>query len=144
MWCEFIKALEPKASFRVAATETQLTELEKTLDVSLPVDLKSLLMESNGVLGEFELRLVWTVEEMHQYNSKMRTDPTFVHYFMPFSCLLFFADAGNGDLFAFSIVQGKVGRSDVYVWNHEDDSRTWAAPSLKVYLEWWLNGKLNI
>lgn len=144
MWYEFIKALEPKASFRAAATETQLTGLENTLGVTLPVDLKSLLLEPNGVRGAFGLRLIWTVEEIHQYNSKMRTDPTFVHAFMPFHCLLFFADAGNGDLFAFSIVQGKVGRSAVYIWNHEDDSRTWAAPSLKVYLEWWLSGKLNI
>ncbi len=120
MWREFIKTLEPKASFQVEASETQLTELENALDVLLPVDLKSLLMESNGVLGEFELRLIWTVEEIHQYNSRMRTDPKFVNYFMPFSCLFFFADAGNGDLFAFRIVQGKIGHSDVYVWNHED------------------------
>jgi hypothetical protein len=32
----------------------------------------------------------------------------------------------------------------VFVWNHEDDSRTWVAPSLRVYLEWWLTGKIKI
>jgi hypothetical protein len=24
------------------------------------------------------------------------------------------------------------------VWDHEQDSRTWVAPSLRTYLEWWL------
>jgi hypothetical protein len=30
--------------------------------------------------------------------------------------------------------------ADVYVWDHEDDSRRWYAASLLEYLEWWLSG----
>ncbi|MDQ4123150.1 MAG: SMI1/KNR4 family protein [Acidobacteriota bacterium] len=63
---------------------------------------------------------------------------------MPFDSLLFFADAGNGDQFAFRILKGEIRRNDVFVWNHEDDSRTWVASNLKQYLQWWLSGKLQI
>ncbi|CAI8713500.1 Alpha/beta hydrolase [Bacillus sp. IT-79MI2] len=31
-----------------------------------------------------------------------------------------------------------------YVWNHEDDSRTWVAPSLKQFIEWWSDGTISI
>lgn len=63
---------------------------------------------------------------------------------MPFEPLLFFADAGNGDMFAYTVCNGSVRRPDIFVWNHEDDSRTWVAPSLALYLEWWLSGKLKV
>lgn len=144
MWLEFIKAVEPKAELLVGVTESQLASLEKTLNISLPSELKSLLIETNGIRDEFGLRLIWSVEEIERHNLKMRTDPIFIDNYMPFNNLLFFADAGNGDKFAFSIVQGAIRRPDIFVWNHEDDSRTWVAPTLKDYLEWWMSGKLNI
>ena len=58
---------------------------------------------------------------------------------MPFDALLFFADAGNGDQFAFPIT-ATAARDDVFVWDHENDSRSWYAASLKSYLESWLTG----
>ncbi len=66
---------------------------------------------------------------------------------MPFDCLLFFADGGNGDLFGYSILNGIVQRDDIYVWNHENDSRTWVAPSLKIFsgvVGEWKDNNLNI
>jgi hypothetical protein len=63
---------------------------------------------------------------------------------MSFNSLLFFADAGNGDQFAFAIRNGQIRSSDVYVWNHENDSRNWVAPSLEKYLTWWLDGSIEI
>ncbi|AAS41993.1 hypothetical protein BCE_3082 [Bacillus cereus ATCC 10987] len=51
---------------------------------------------------------------------------------------------GNGDLFGYSILNGMVQRDDIYVWNHENDSRTWVAPSLKTFMEWWESGKITI
>jgi hypothetical protein len=123
---------------------SQLTVLETAVGIALPDELKSLLRESNGVLGTSGLRLIWPAEEITQRNVMMRTDSTFLHSYMSFENLLFFADAGNGDQFAFRIIQGAIRRPDIFVWNHEDDSRTWAAPSLKHYLEWWLTGKLKV
>ena len=58
---------------------------------------------------------------------------------------IIFADGGNGDLFGYSVLNGMVQRDDIYVWNHENDSRTWVAPSLK--LSWsggeWEDNNLN-
>ena len=73
-------------------------------------------------------------------NVELRTTPTFAELYMPFDPLLFFADAGNGDQFAF-VVQPP-GRDHVFAWNHEDDSRNWVAPGLAEYLTWWLDGRI--
>jgi hypothetical protein len=144
MWREFIQSLDPASTFFSGAMVDQLTALEMVVGIELPDDLKSVLMESNGVLGAYGLRLIWSTEEMTQRNLRMRTDPLFLNDSMSFEHLLFFADAGNGDQFAFRIIQGVIRRPGIFVWNHEDDSRTWAAPSLREYLEWWLTGKLSV
>jgi len=62
---------------------------------------------------------------------------------MPFDCLLFFADAGNGDQFAFAILNGESRRDDIFVWNHEDDSRCWVALRLDTFYEGWLTGRIT-
>ena len=59
---------------------------------------------------------------------------------MPFDGMVFFADAGNGDQFGIALS----GNQEVYVWNHEDDSRTWVAPTVIAYLEGWMTGGLSI
>ena len=55
----------------------------------------------------------------------------------------FFADAGNGDRFAFPIFQEDVQQGPVFVWDHEDDTRREISISLKSYLEDWLSGKIS-
>jgi hypothetical protein len=74
-------------------------------------------------------------------NQLFRNNQDFIRLYMPFDPLLFFADAGNGDQFAF---RWKAELPDIFVWDHENDSRTWVAPSLAKYLEWWLNGTIKI
>ena len=64
--------------------------------------------------------------------------------YMPFDCLLFFSDAGNGDQFAYTIAGGEVRRPDIFVWNHEDDSRAWVSSSLRSFLPDWISGKLAV
>ncbi len=144
MWRELIQALDPMSTFSAGATKLQLTKLEEALKLALPDELESLLMESNGVYGAYELQLVWSAEDIAQLNRDMRTSVLLRESYMPFENLLFFANAGNGDRFAFSIIQGAIRRPDIFVWDHENDSRTWVAPSLRQYIEWWLSGKLKI
>lgn len=43
----------------------------------------------------------------------------------------------------FQFNREKLRRDDVFLWNHEDESRTWVAPSLETYIEWRLAGKLS-
>ncbi len=100
--------------------------------------------ETNGAFGAYGLGLVWSVERVVRENLFFRLHPDFQELYMPFDCLLFFGDAGNGDQFAFAITGGKIRRDDIFVWDHETDSRTWVAPGLSTYLEWWLTGKLTV
>ena len=144
MWRELILQWDPSATYFPGATEAQIDSLEKAIGVMIPTDLKQLLMESNGVLGKYALRLIWSVEEIIKCNVAMRTNSLYHESYMLFDPLLFFADAGNGDQFGFRIIQGKIKQPDVFTWNHEDDSRMWVAPSLQSYLEGWLTGKINI
>ncbi|NUW33907.1 SMI1/KNR4 family protein [Nonomuraea sp. SMC257] len=51
--------------------------------------------------------------------------------YMPFNPLLFFADYGGGDQFAYVV---DPGRHDIFVWDHETDSRRWVADNLEEYL----------
>ena len=88
--------------------------------------------------------MVWSIERIVEDNLHFRRNAQFAELYMPFDSLLFFADAGNGDQFAFPIVGRSFRGSDVFAWDHENDSRSWVAPSLQTYLEWWLSGKLKL
>ncbi|MFD8376978.1 SMI1/KNR4 family protein, partial [Streptomyces sp. NPDC059688] len=85
--------------------------------------------------------LIWSAEQIASDNRTLRDDAALATLYMPFAPLLFFADAGNGDLFA---LLSRIDRLDVFVWNHETDSRTWVAPSLAKYVEWRLTGKIEL
>lgn len=144
MWRELIAQLEPQANFAPGATAERLSQLELVLGVSLPIDLRSLLSESDGVEGQYGLHLVWSTDEIQELNLQRRNDPGFRSTYMPLDSLLFFADAGNGEMFALGIIEGSIQRPYVYVWNPINDSRTWIASSVRRYLEAWLTGKLKV
>lgn len=141
MWRELIESLEADAAFTEGVTEAVISDAEASLGGALPDDLRSLLEESNGVSGRYGLGLVWPIERIVSDNVLFRTNPDFVDLYMPFDPLLFFADAGNGDQFAFV---WKPRRDEVFAWDHESDSRHWVAPSLGTYLRWWLSGQLKL
>ena len=141
MWRERILGWEPDAGFHDGASEAAIRACEAALGQGLPHDLAELLRESDGVEGEYGLGLIWPVERIRTDNLAFRSDSTFARLYMPFDPLMFFADAGNGDQFAFVMLDRPV---DVFVWDHETDSRTMIAPSLATYLQWWLDGTLQI
>lgn len=145
MWKELIQRLTSECEFAPPASPGQVASAEKSLGVELPDPLRALLHETNGVEGEYGLGLVWPVERIVEDNLAFRDNGNFRSLYMPFSHLLFFADAGNGDQFSFPVqADGVSHRPDVFAWSHEDDSRNWVAPSLKDYLEWWLTGRIKL
>lgn len=141
MWIELIGSLPGPAVFQPRASESSLQSCADALGHALPADLAALLRESDGVEGEYGAGLVWSADRIASENLTLRKDVEFAALYMPFDPLLFFADAGNGDLFA--LLSG-VRRPDVFVWDHETDSRTWVAPSLAKYLEWWQTGHIKL
>ena len=142
MWRELVAELTPHASFRPPAPAAAMQEAEEALSQSLPPSLRNLLAESDGIQGEHGLGLVWNVERIVTDNLAFRTSPDFARLYMPFAPLLFFADAGNGDQFAF--LSPPVDRDDIFAWDHEQDSRRWVASNLETYLRWWLTGQLTL
>ena len=144
MWCDLVRTVCENPEFHTPTGKAVIFAAENALKHQIPDELSNLLCESNGIEGDYGLGLIWPVERIEEDNLQFRTNPAFKDLYMPFDCLLFFADAGNGDQFAFAVCNGKVQRPDIFVWNHEDDSRTWVAPSLQRYLEWWLTGKIKV
>ena len=144
MWIELIRSFSKECEFVKPTNIQVIEEVEKEFELLFHNDLKSILLESNGITGEYGLGLLWTIERIKTDNISFRANEDFMDLYMPFDNLLFFADAGNGDQFAYSIQNGQINRNDIFVWNHEDDSRIWVAPDLKKYFEWWMSGKLKI
>ncbi|TDO54679.1 hypothetical protein EV643_101469 [Kribbella sp. VKM Ac-2527] len=96
--------------------------------------------ERRRAAGSVARCLMWSAERIAQDNTRFRGSVDFAELYMPFDPLVFFSDAGNGDQFA--VVMR--GNREVYVWNHEDDSRTWVAPTVLRFLEEWMTGRLKV
>ena len=128
------------ADFREPATPQSLRAVEAKLGAPLPSELRDLLSETDGIEGEYGLGLVWSAERIGEDNARFRSDPEFADLYLPFEGLVFFADAGNGDQFAASLR----GAQDVYMWNHEDDSRVWVASTVLDFLRRWMTNELTI
>ncbi|EEL19394.1 SMI1/KNR4 family protein [Bacillus toyonensis] len=144
-WTNFIKSISTDCKFNTPATEATITKIEDMFQVKLPDELKYFLCETNGVeYSEFNLTLVWNTDRIQKENYDMRSEKFFKEMYMPFDSLLFIADAGNGDLFGYRVLNGLIDNYDIYIWNHENDSRTWIAPSLQIFIEWWYEGKISI
>lgn len=144
MWHELLARWSLDASFAQPASTGQIHKVEAALGVALPEELASVLLECDGVYSSYGLGLIWPSARIVADNLAFRANADFAELYMPFDALLFFADAGNGDQFAFAITAGRIRRPDIFAWDHEDDSRKWVAPSLAKYLEWWLSGDLKL
>ncbi len=132
MWRELILGLTSEVTFATPITDPALTQAAASIDGDLPGPLASLLQETNGIKDRYGSDLVWPLERVVADNRDFRSNPDFTDLYMPFDPLLFFADAGNGDQFAFLWTPR---RDEVFVWDHESDERKWVAKSLEDYLE---------
>ncbi|MFD0139689.1 SMI1/KNR4 family protein [Streptomyces sp. NPDC127159] len=142
MWKELIRrhAGGIEVEFSVPVTDDALSEAAEALGHPLPDDLVSVLRESNGVVGEYGFHLVSPLETIVQRNLELRS--SFSELYMAFDQLLFFSDIpGNSDLFGIVLVPGQF--EQVFLWDHETDSRRWAASSIAEFVERWLTGVIE-
>lgn len=135
MWRELIERLDAEATFHAPAALEQLHDAESRLGVALPAELGDLLLETNGAEVAYGVGLVWSAEEIARRNLDMRREWRRGEWarVMPFDHLLFFGELGNGDLVYFPITLEGVSNR-VFLWDHEDDSRTCEATSLADWL----------
>ncbi|MFE3635625.1 SMI1/KNR4 family protein [Streptomyces cellostaticus] len=131
MWKEAAAEALPEVEFRAPVEATALAEAERHLGRGLPAQLTALLMETNGMVGEYGTDVVWSLDRIVEQNLLFWSPDTFPGLYMPFDPLLFFGDNGGGDQFAFVLTPE---RPDIFVWDHENDSRLWAARELEDYL----------
>ncbi|MEU8960003.1 SMI1/KNR4 family protein [Streptomyces sp. NPDC048518] len=131
MWRQSVQEVFPDAGLREPVEASRIAEAETRLGRALPRDLEQLLLESNGVLGHFHVDTVWTIDQIVEQNLRFWSDEALAQLYMPFDALMFFGDNGGGDQFAFV---HKPQRPDVFVWEHESDSRRWVATNLRDYL----------
>lgn len=131
MWTQTVLEACPEAGLREPVQESELVKAEGRLGRVLPPELKQLLLESNGVIGHSQVDTVWSIDQIVEQNLLFWSDESFAQLYMPFDALLFFGDNGGGDQFAFA---QKPQRPDVFVWEHESDSRRWVTGSLRDYL----------
>ena len=142
-WREYIASITADYVLSEPVSARKLNNTEAKLGYRLPNELRELLQESNGIyLQRAEWQLILKIEDLQKDNLHMWR-AKWLHSYMPLSNLLFFGAAGNGDLFAFPISRGGEVKSDVFVWNHEDDSRLCCAPSLRTFLLWWHERKIR-
>lgn len=141
--------------FNSPAADEQLKELLDRFQLNEhPQELLDLYQQTNGISEYLNVEgylnnekigeLIWPIERVIETNLEFRTYPDFKDLYMSFDQILFVADAGNGDLFGFITLNGNFDRDDIFVWNHENDSREWVAPSLSKFVEGWLNGSIKI
>jgi hypothetical protein len=142
VWRELVRSVEPDAVFLPPAPGELIRQAEVQLGLAFPDDLQRLLAETNGVEGQHGLGVVWPLERIVADNIRFRT--THRENYMTFESLFFFADAGNGDQFAFPVTTAGTARNEVFAWDHENDSRLWVADSLRSYLTGWLAGELTL
>lgn len=131
MWIELVTAASTEAELAPPAAAGAIDEIETRLGQQLPADLRALLLETDGVAGEFGEDLVWTAERIADDNASFRSDASFADLYEPFDKLLFFGDNGGGDQFAFVPGEPEAG---VLVWEHETDVRRKVAEDLADYL----------
>ncbi|MFJ9788384.1 SMI1/KNR4 family protein [Streptomyces globosus] len=130
MWLEIAGEYDG-AEARPPAPPARLDRLEAALGQYPPKPLRDLLLETDGVSDGHGTCVVWGVDQIVEVNLAFRSDASFRSLYMPFEPLMFFGESGGGDQFAFV---RSPARDDVFVWDHETDSRLWIAPGLESFL----------
>jgi hypothetical protein len=135
-WTALIGTLTDACRFSPPAAGAALTVAEQALAIAFPDQLRELLLECDGIVGEYGDDVVWPAAEIVRQNREFRGYEDFRELYMPFDHLLFFGADGGGDQFAYAIhADGNIAKRDVFRWDHETDGREWYAGHLEQYLE---------
>ena len=134
-WRQVAEHCFDDCEFHDPASPAEVAEAEAKLGVALPEQLKAFYLQSNGLFANYGANLIMSIQDCLAENHTMRSSPDFRELYMPFDHLLIFGGAGNGDLFFFPVmIDGSLGNENVFIWDHETDSRQWFAGGLKDFL----------
>ena len=147
MWIEHLSALCDCCNFNPPATPAQIAAAEVSLGVWLPEELRSLLLETDGlsvsppslcepgVCFGVVNRLSEIVEENKQFRD-LEADRSPEDTRPAFASLLFIASHVNGDFIAYRVQGDRVSDATLLILSHEDwnDCKE-IASSLQAWLE---------
>jgi cell wall assembly regulator SMI1 len=143
-----------KPQFYPAALAGDIADAEARLNATLPASIRSLLLETNGVMdlmaidgGDWfdSMWLLWTVDDIVKRNVSWRAATAAGTYKRDFHQMVFFADAGtDGILFGFPVMEDYVCAPRVVVWHPIMDELGELAPSLEDFLQGWLTGTISV
>ena len=141
------------------ATGAEIDRLEDALQSTLPAELRSLLLQTNGVREERgsaaapnagaapELSWILDAQGILDYNREVRDENSAYRYMdpddktgeQPIEDFLVFSNIpGNGDLYAICLFPIDGFRSgEIVLWDHDDNERILAAPSLSAWIQGW-------
>jgi cell wall assembly regulator SMI1 len=152
--CAQQPGIAKKPQFYPPASAGDIAEAEASLNARFPTAIRSLLLETNGVMdmmaidgGEWFdcMWLLWTVKELVEQNLSYRAATGYGTYDRDFRQLVFFAGAGaDGILFAFPLMEDRVCASRVVVWHPIMDELDELAPSLEDFLRGWQMGTISV
>jgi hypothetical protein len=141
-----------KPEFYPGASAQEIADVEVRLNASLPASLRSLLLESNGVMGMMSIDggdwfeehwLIWTLEEVFERNLWYRDESAKETYQRDFRKVVFFADAGSdGVLFGFPITENQACAPNIVVWCPVEDKLQDLASSVEDFIKKWLTSTI--
>lgn len=131
MWRELIGSWGVAVAFNRPAPSAEVVRVEASLAPALFPELRTLLLETNGLQDQYGTDVTWSAAQVLQENLVARSDTPFAELYAPFDPFVFFGDNGGGDRFAFL---AEAPQDGVWVWDHETDERMRVAGSLQEYL----------
>ncbi len=149
-WKEIISTLEkPDDLFYLSnlpATVEQIAELEQSLQVILPDEMREFYLQTNGITEELAGigiigYLVLPIERVIEDNLSFRSREN--QTYLPFETLLLVSPNGFGDYYGYRVQDGKIITTDIIAWDHENDRRIQIAASLKELIEGRTKSTLN-
>lgn len=145
MWKELIKESQfgrtdteiPEWQYSPGVENTKFKEFEEEFSFPIPRDLKALYRETNGLFLSFQEEFSFQI--FPKFDELVRTNRIFrgrdYSCYMPFEHLLLFCALPNGDWFAFAKNSDGTIRDEIYLWEHETDSRLFVFYSLSQLIE---------
>lgn len=104
-------------------SDADVRDAGEALGCRLSASLRILYAQTNGLLDEWGYAYVLSLAELVQQNQQFRAQ--YGDVYMSFQALVLFGQLGNGDMLFQPCVPEAT--DNVFVWDHEDDSRTWYA-----------------
>jgi hypothetical protein len=134
-----LRECDSRVIFQPPATDAQIATLKEYAGGTIPACLEEFLRCANGLRFHYDDILFSAEMIINETESIRHLEDEGIH--MPIDHLLFIGGSGDGDAFAFGKQLCGEWTSNVYWWDHEDDSRYSCASDTYDYVgahvAWW-------